>query len=252
VIDHWWQTETGWGIVANCVGLEQLPVRPGSPTKPVPGYDVQVLDEHGDQAPAGEIGALCVKLPLPPGCSPTLWGGDDRWIAAYLAQYDGYYLTADAGYIDEDGYVYVMSRTDDVINTAGHRLSTGAIEEVLAGHPDVAECAVVGIADDLKGQVPIGLAVLKAGVDRDRSEIGRELVARVRDEIGPVAAFKEVRVVAALPKTRSGKILRGTIRKMADGEEWRMPATIEDAAVLDDLRGVLADMGRAPSAATGV
>jgi propionyl-CoA synthetase len=250
VIDHWWQTETGWGIVANCIGLEQLPVRPGSPTKAVPGYDVRVLDEHGDQAPAGEIGALCVKLPLPPGCSPTLWGGDDRWIAAYLAQYDGHYLTADAGYIDDDGYVYVMSRTDDVINTAGHRLSTGAIEEVLAGHPDVAECAVVGIADDLKGQVPIGLAVLKAGVERDASEIGRELVARVRDEIGPVAAFKEVRVVAALPKTRSGKILRGTIRKMADGEEWRMPATIEDAAVLDDLRGVLADMGRAPSAAS--
>jgi len=250
VIDHWWQTETGWAIVANCLGLERLPVRPGSATKAVPGYDVQVLDEHGHQAPAGEIGALCVKLPLPPGCSPTLWGGDDRWVDAYLSQYDGYYLTADAGYIDDDGYVYVMSRTDDVINTAGHRLSTGAIEEVLAGHPDVAECAVVGIADDLKGQVPIGLAALKAGVERDPFQIAAELVTRVRDEIGPVASFKEVRIVSALPKTRSGKILRGTIRKMADGEEWRIPATIEDPAVLDDVRHVLADMGRAPSAAT--
>ncbi|HET7170630.1 MAG TPA: propionyl-CoA synthetase [Gaiellales bacterium] len=251
VIDHWWQTETGWPIVANCVGLERLPVQRGSATKAVPGYDVRVLDEHGSQAPAGEIGALCVKLPLPPGCSPTLWGGDDRWVDAYLSRYDGYYLTADAGYIDDDGYVYVMSRTDDVINTAGHRLSTGAIEEVLAAHPDVAECAVVGIADDLKGQVPMGLAVLKAGVERERSQIAGELVARVRDEIGPVASFKEVRIVKALPKTRSGKILRGTIRKMADGEEWRIPATIEDVTVLDDLRHVLADMGRAPSAATG-
>jgi len=251
VIDHWWQTETGWPIVANCVGLERLPVQSGSSTKAVPGYDVRVLDEQGNQAPAGEIGALCVKLPLPPGCSPTLWGGDDRWVDAYLSRYDGYYLTADAGYIDDDGYVYVMSRTDDVINTAGHRLSTGAIEEVLAAHPDVAECAVVGIADDLKGQVPIGLAVLKAGVERERSQIADELVARVRDEIGPVASFKEVRIVKALPKTRSGKILRGTIRKMADGEEWRIPATIEDVAVLDDLRDVLSELGRAPSAATG-
>jgi propionyl-CoA synthetase len=251
VIDHWWQTETGWAIVANCIGLERLPVRPGSPTKAVPGYDVQVLDEHGAEAHAGEIGSLCVKLPLPPGCSPTLWGGDDRWVDAYLSQYDGYYLTSDAGYVDEDGYVYVMSRTDDVINTAGHRLSTGAIEEVLAGHPDVAECAVVGIADDLKGQVPIGLAVLKAGVERAPSEIAAELVTRVRDEIGPVASFKEVRIVKALPKTRSGKILRGTIRKMADGEEWRIPATIEDETVLDDVRHVLADMGRTPSAASG-
>jgi propionyl-CoA synthetase len=250
VIDHWWQTETGWPIAANCIGLEHLPVRPGSSAKAVPGYDLRVLDEHGAAAPAGEIGALCVKLPLPPGCSPTLWGGDDRWIEAYLSQHDGYYLTADAGYIDDDGYVYVMSRTDDVINTAGHRLSTGAIEEVLAAHPDVAECAVLGIADDLKGQVPIGLAVLKAGVERERSEIAAELVARVRDEIGPVASFRQVRIVAALPKTRSGKILRGTIRKMADGEEWRVPATIEDPAVLDDLGEVLADMGRTPSGAT--
>jgi propionyl-CoA synthetase len=251
VIDHWWQTETGWAITANPVGLERLPVRPGSSAKAVPGYDLRVLDDEGKQAAAGEIGSLCVKLPLPPGCSPTLWGSDQRWVDAYLSQFDGYYLTADAGYIDEDGYVYVMSRTDDVINTAGHRLSTGAIEEVVAGHPDVAECAVVGIADDLKGQVPIGLAVLKSGVEREHHEIAAELIARVRDEIGPVAAFKDVRIVHALPKTRSGKILRGTIRKMADGEEWRMPATIEDATVLDDLGHVLAEMGRTPSAATG-
>jgi propionyl-CoA synthetase len=250
VIDHWWQTETGWPIVANCLGLERLPVRPGSATKAVPGYDVRVLDDHGTEMPAGKIGSLCLKLPLPPGCSPTLWGGDDRWVEAYLSEYDGYYLTADAGYIDDDGYVYVMSRIDDVINTAGHRLSTGAIEEVLAAHPDVAECAVVGIADDLKGQVPIGLAVLKTGVERGRPEIAAELVARVRDEIGPVASFKEVRIVTALPKTRSGKVLRGTIRKMADGEEWRIPATIEDPAVLDDLREVLLGMGRTPVAAT--
>ena len=251
VIDHWWQTETGWPIAANCIGVEHLPVRPGSSAKAVPGYDLRVLDEQSNQMPAGEIGALCVKLPLPPGCSPTLWGGDQHWVDAYLSHYDGYYMTADAGYIDDDGYVYVMSRTDDVINTAGHRLSTGAMEEVLAAHPDVAECAVVGIADDLKGQVPIGLAVLKAGVERGRSEIAAELVARVRDEIGPVASFKQVRIVRALPKTRSGKILRGTIRKMADGEEWRIPATIEDPTVLDDLGEVLAEMGRAPSAATG-
>jgi propionyl-CoA synthetase len=250
VIDHWWQTETGWPIVANCLGLERLPVRPGSATKAVPGYDVRVLDDHGTEMPAGKIGSLCLKLPLPPGCSPTLWGGDDRWVEAYLSEYDGYYLTADAGYIDDDGYVYVMSRIDDVINTAGHRLSTGAIEEVLAAHPDVAECAVVGIADDLKGQVPIGLAVLKTGVERGRPEIAAELVARVRDEIGPVASFKEVRIVTALPKTRSGKVLRGTIRKMADGEEWRIPATIEDPAVLEDLRDVLLGMGRTPVAAT--
>jgi propionyl-CoA synthetase len=250
VIDHWWQTETGWPIAANCIGLEHLPVRPGSSAKAVPGYDLGVLDEQSSQMPAGEIGDLCVKLPLPPGCSPTLWGGDQHWIDAYLSHHDGYYMTADAGYIDDDGYVFVMSRTDDVINTAGHRLSTGAMEEVLAAHPDVAECAVVGIADDLKGQVPIGLAVLKAGVERGRSEIAAELVARVRDEIGPVASFKQVRIVRALPKTRSGKILRGTIRKMADGEEWRIPATIEDPAVLDDLGEVLAEMGRSPSTAT--
>jgi propionyl-CoA synthetase len=250
VIDHWWQTETGWPMACNCMGLEQLPIKPGSPTKAVPGYDLRVLDEAGQEVPAGTIGAICVRLPLPPGTSPTLWGSDERWIEAYLSQYPGYYLTADAGYVDEDGYLYVMSRIDDVINTAGHRLSTGAMEEVLSGHPDVAECAVVGIADSYKGQVPVGFVVLKAGVERESADIVGELVARVREQIGPVASFKDARVVRALPKTRSGKVLRGTIRSMADGEEWRMPATIEDPGVLDDLREILVEMGREPTAAT--
>jgi propionyl-CoA synthetase len=250
VIDHWWQTETGWPIAANCMGIESLPVKPGSAGRPVPGYDVQVLDDAGDALSAGEIGAICVRLPLPPGCTPTLWNATDRWIATYLAQYPGWYLTADAGYIDGDGDLFVMSRTDDVINTAGHRLSTGAMEEVLSGHPDVAECAVVGVGDALKGQVPIGFVVLKSGVDRPDGEVTAELVDRIRDEVGPVASFKEARVVRALPKTRSGKVLRGTIRAMADGDEWRMPATIEDPAVLDDFREVLVGLGRQPSAAT--
>jgi propionyl-CoA synthetase len=249
VIDHWWQTESGWPMLANCMGIETLPVKPGSPARAVPGYDVRVLGEDGGELPPGEIGAICVRLPLPPGFSPTLWNATDRWISTYLERYPGWYLTADAGYADEDGYLYVMSRIDDVINTAGHRLSTGAMEEVLAGHPDVAECAVVGIADELKGQVPVGFAVLKAGVDRPDDEVAAELVARIRDEVGPVASFKEARVVRALPKTRSGKVLRGTIRAMADGETWRMPATIEDPAVLDDFRAVLIDLGRDPSAA---
>jgi propionyl-CoA synthetase len=239
VIDHWWQTETGWAIAANCMGIEPLPVKAGSPTRAVPGYDVRVLDEAGEDAEPGEIGAICVRLPLPPGCTPTLWGSDERWVEAYLSQHPGNYLTGDAGYLDDDGYLFVMSRIDDVINTAGHRLSTGAMEEVLAEHPDVAECAVVGVADSLKGQVPIGFVVLKAGVDRDEDEIGDELVAAVRDRIGPVASFKQARVVRALPKTRSGKVLRGTIRKIADGEEWKMPATIEDPAVLDDFQAML-------------
>src|SRR5262245_1747283 len=246
VIDHWWQTETGWPMAADCLGIEALPVKPGSPTKAVPGYDIQALGEDGTPLPAGDIGALCVRLPLPPGCSPTLWGSDERWIEAYLSRYKGWYLSGDAGYLDEDGYIFVMSRIDDVINTAGHRLSTGAMEEVLARHPDVAECAVVGVADTLKGQVPVGFVVLKAGVGREHDEIASELVDAVRDEIGPVASFKEARVVAALPKTRSGKVLRGTIRRMADGDEWRMPATIEDAGVLDEFHRVLADMGREP------
>ncbi|HTI35185.1 MAG TPA: propionyl-CoA synthetase [Miltoncostaea sp.] len=249
VIDNWWQTETGWPIASNPIGIEPLPVKPGSPTVAVPGYDVQVLGEAGDILAAGEIGAICVRLPLPPGCTPTLWNATDRWIETYLSQYPGWYLTADAGFMDEDGYIYVMSRTDDVINTAGHRLSTGAMEEVLSGHRDVAECAVVGIADSLKGQVPVGFVVLKAGVDRPEDEIVQELVGRIRDEIGPVAAFKDARVVRALPKTRSGKVLRGTIRSMADGQEWRMPATIEDPAVLEDFKDVLVGLGRQPSAA---
>ena len=250
VIDHWWQTETGWAIAANCVGLGALPVKPGSATKAVPGYDVRILDESGGELAPGTIGAICVRLPLPPGCSPTLWGSEQRWIDEYLSAYPGYYLTGDAGYVDDDGYLFVMSRTDDVINTAGHRLSTGAMEEVLASHPDVAECAVVGVADDFKGQVPIGFAVLKAGVDRDPDEVGGELVALVRERIGPVASFKTARIVRALPKTRSGKVLRGTIRKMADGERWGVPPTIEDPAVLDEISGELAGLGYPVSHAT--
>ena len=252
VIDHWWQTETGWAIAANCVGLGALPVKPGSATKPVPGYDVHILDEDGDEVQAGTTGAICVRLPLPPGCSPTLWGSEQRWIKEYLSAYPGYYLTGDAGYVDGDGYVFVMGRTDDVINTAGHRLSTGAMEEVLASHPDVAECAVIGVADDYKGQIPLGFVVLKAGADRDPDEVGGELVALVRDQIGPVASFKTARVVRALPKTRSGKTLRKTIRKMADGERWGIPPTIEDASVLDEIRGELDYLGYSATPPTGL
>ena len=243
VIDHWWQTETGWPIAANCVGLERLPIKPGSATKAVPGYDVRILDDNVQEVAPDTIGAMCVRLPLPPGCSPTLWGSDERWIEAYLSRYPGYYLTADAGYVDEDGYLYVMSRTDDVINTAGHRLSTGAMEEVLASHPDVAECAVIGVADQFKGQVPLGLAVLTADAKRDPDEVATELVALVREQIGPVASFKTARIVSALPKTRSGKTLRGTIRKMADGEQWSVPPTIEDATVLEQVGHTLEEAG---------
>jgi propionyl-CoA synthetase len=232
------------------VGIELLPVKPGSAGKPVPGYDVRVLDDGGDEVAPGTIGAICVKLPLPPGCAPTLWGSDERWTDTYLSRFPGHYMTADAGYVDEDGYVFVMSRTDDVINTAGHRLSTGAMEEVLAGHPDVAECAVFGVADQLKGQVPIGFAVLKAGVERDPAEVSAELVARVREQIGPVASFKHARIVSALPKTRSGKVLRGTMRNMADGQDWRVPPTIEDRAVLDDIAAKLEDLGYPAGART--
>jgi propionyl-CoA synthetase len=239
VIDHWWQTESGWPMAANSVGLERLPVKPGSCTKPVPGYDIRILDEDGHEMPRGQSGAVCVRLPLPPGFAPTLWGGDDRFVEAYLSRYEGFYLTGDAGYLDEDGYLYVMSRTDDVINTAGHRLSTGQMEEILASHPDVAECAVVGVADEYKGQVPIGFAVLKAGVRRSGDEVAAELVALVRERIGPVASFKTAVIVEALPKTRSGKTLRATIRQIADGEAWSVPPTIEDAAVLDDFAQLL-------------
>ena len=243
VLDHWWQTETGWSICANCVGIERLPVKEGSPTKPVPGMDVHVLNSEGKPCDANEIGALVVKLPLPPGTFPTLWNAKERYVEAYLDEFPGYYKTADAGFIDEDGYVFVMARTDDIINVAGHRLSTGGMEEVLASHPDVAECAVVGVADAMKGQVPIGFLVLNAGVDRAHEEIVGEEVQRVRDQIGPVASFKTASVVARLPKTRSGKILRGTIQKIADDQEWKMPATIDDPVILDEITVALGAMG---------
>jgi propionyl-CoA synthetase len=239
VIDHWWQTETGWPIVANLRGLEPLPVKAGSPSVPVPGYDVVVLDERGAPVPAGTEGAICVRLPLPPGTLPTLWQDDERYVASYLGTFDGFYLSGDGGYVDEDGYVYVMGRTDDVINVAGHRLSTGSMEAVLAAHPDVAECAVIGAADAMKGQLPRGFVVLKAGHDVDETKLADELIAAVRDEIGPVAAFKDVSVVPALPKTRSGKILRKTMRQIADGEDPAVPSTIEDASVLDRLKPAL-------------
>src|SRR5829696_3339925 len=239
VVDHWWQTETGWPIVANPRGLEPLPIKPGSPSVPVPGYDVRVLDGAGAERAAGEEGAIALKLPLPPGTLPTVWGDDSRFVEGYLSAYPGHYLTGDGGYVDEDGYVFVMGRTDDVINVAGHRLSTGAIEAVLAAHPAVAECAVIGVADAMKGQVPRGLVVLKAGVDADEAALAAELVALVRDRIGPVAAFKRVDVVPALPKTRSGKILRKTMRGIADGRDEPVPSTIEDPAVLDALRPAL-------------
>jgi propionyl-CoA synthetase len=239
VVDHWWQTETGWAICANCLGIQQLPVKDGSPTKPTPGWNLCVLDEAGNPLPPGELGSLAVKLPLPPGAFPTLWNAPDRFIESYLAAFPGYYNTGDAGIIDEEGYAFILSRTDDIINVAGHRLSTGGMEEVLADHPDVAECAVLGIADAMKGEVPMGLVVLSAGVTRDHAEIVNELVQSVRDRIGPVAAFKLAAVVERLPKTRSGKILRATIRKMANGESVTVPATIDDPAILIEIRQVL-------------
>ncbi len=245
VIDHWWQTETGWAIAANCMGLEPLPVKPGSPTKSVPGWDVRVLDETGNEAPRGQIGAIVVKLPLPPGALPTLWNNDERYISSYLAEFPGYYSTADAGYMDDDGYVYIMARTDDVINVAGHRLSTGGMEEVLSRHPAVAECAVVGVADSFKGQLPVGFIVLKSDIDRSHDEIVKEIVQMVRDQIGPVAAFKQAVVVDRLPKTRSGKILRGTMQKIADKQPWNMPATIDDPAILGEIKQALESIGYA-------
>ena len=240
VVDNWWQTETGWPIASNLRGHGMsLPIKAGSPTVPMPGYDVRVVDERGDEVPAEHEGSIVVRLPLPPGCLPTLWRDDERYAADYLARFPGYYLTGDGGHLDRDGYLFVMGRTDDVINVAGHRLSTGALEAVLATHPAVAECAVLGVQDRLKGQVPRGLVVLKSGVTSDRAVIETELVQLVRDEIGPVAALKQVDVVAALPKTRSGKLLRRTMREIADGKEPRIPSTIEDRSVLDDLREVL-------------
>ena len=243
VIDHWWQTETGWSIAATCLGIDKSPYRVGSPGRAVPSWDIQVLDTAGHPVPAGEIGAIVVKLPMPPGCLPTLWNNDDRFVESYMAEYPGYYKTGDAGYLDEDGYVFVMARTDDIINVAGHRLSTGGMEEVLAAHPDVAECAVVGAADKLKGQVPLGFLVLKSGVSRSGEEIVAETVKMVREQIGPVAAFKEAVIIQRLPKTRSGKILRGTIQKIADGEDYPMPATIDDPAILDEITIALQSIG---------
>jgi propionyl-CoA synthetase len=241
VIDHWWQTETGWPIAINPVGIDLLPVKPGSAAVPAPGYDVTVLDGDGNEQGPDEIGAIVIKLPLPPGTLSTLWKADDRYAEAYLSMYPGHYLTADAGYKDGDGYVYIMSRIDDIINVAGHRLSTGAIEEVLAAHPDVAESAVIGVADPMKGQVPFGFVVLNAGADRDPTDVEAELIQMVRDRIGPVAAFKRAVVVARLPKTRSGKILRSTMRKIADGEHWSMPATVDDPVIFDEIIVALGD-----------
>jgi propionyl-CoA synthetase len=247
-VDHWWQTETGWAICANQLGLHRFPVKPGSPTKATPGWDVQVLGNDGHPLKAGEIGALAGKLPLPPGTFSTLWNAEKRYFDGYLAEYPGYYKTGDAGYIDADGYVYVMTRVDDVINVAGHRLSTGQMEEVLAGHPNVAECAVIGASDDLKGQVPLGFVVLKAGVNRPDAEIVKEIVALVRDKIGPVAAFKQAVVVKRLPKTRSGKILRGTMQKIADSQAYKQPATIDDPAILGEILDSLKPLGYAKDA----
>ncbi|WP_439365597.1 propionyl-CoA synthetase [Bradyrhizobium sp. DASA03005] len=235
VIDHWWQTETGWCIAGNPVGLGMLPVKHGSPTVPMPGYQVDVVDEAAKPVGPNTMGSIVIKLPMPPGCLPTLWNQDARFKEAYLSEFPGYYKTSDAGYKDEDGYVFVMGRTDDIINVAGHRLSTGGMEEILASHPDVAECAVLGVKDAIKGEVPCGFLVLKAGVKRPPAEIEREIIALVRDKLGPVAAFKLAITVGRLPKTRSGKILRGTIKKIADGESWTMPATIEDPKALDEI-----------------
>ena len=247
VYDHWWQTETGWTIAGNPAGIEALPVKIGSPTVPMPGYDVQILDDAGHPVPDGELGAIAVKLPLPPGTLPTLWNAEERFRKSYLNTFPGYYETGDAGMKDEDGYLYIMARTDDVINVAGHRLSTGAMEEVLASHPDVAECAVIGVGDDLKGQLPMGFLCLNSGCNRPHDEIVKEVVKLVRDQIGPVAAFKLATVVDRLPKTRSGKILRATMVKIADGEEFKMPATIDDPAILDEIRAALIPMGYAKS-----
>ena len=245
VIDHWWQTETGWTIAGNPIGLGQLPVIYGSTTVAMPGYDVQILDDEGHRVPTGDLGNIVLKLPLPPGCLPNLWNAEQRFRDAYLTEFPGYYQTSDAGYIDADGYLYIMARTDDIINVAGHRLSTGGMEEVVAAHPDVAECAVIGVNDKLKGQMPLGFLVLNAGVNRELSEIEQEVVQLVRKKIGPVAAFKKAIPVKRLPKTRSGKILRATMQKIADCEDWKMPATIDDPEILDEITGYLKEHGMA-------
>jgi propionyl-CoA synthetase len=243
VIDHWWQTETGWPVAGNPIGLGALPVKHGSPTVPMPGYVLEVLDEGGKPVPPDTMGAIVIRLPLPPGCLPTLWNADERFRDSYLAPYPGYYNTSDAGYLDKDGYVWVMGRTDDIINVAGHRLSTGGMEEVLASHPAVAECAVIGVKDALKGEVPCGFVVLKSGVQKDPAEVETELVSLVREKIGPVAAFKLAITVGRLPKTRSGKILRGTMKKIADGDAWSMPATIDDPVILTEIGDALKQRG---------
>jgi len=245
VIDHWWQTETGWPITANCIGIEAFPMKPGSSTKPVPGFDVKILDRSGRELGPNHEGVVAVKLPLPPGTLPTLWQADQQFKESYIVPYPGYYYTSDGGYQDDEGYCFIMGRMDDVINVAGHRLSTGSIEEVVAEHPAVAECAVIGAADSLKGQLPVGLAVLKAGVDRDHNELKGELVRMVREQVGPLACFKQVAVVARLPKTRSGKILRGTMRRIADDRTYRMPSTIDDPSTLDEIKIALRGIGYA-------
>ncbi len=243
VVDHWWQTELGWPAIANCQGIEPMPIKPGSSSVPVPGFNLQVLDEAGNEVPRGQIGNLVIKLPLAPGSLPTMWNNEAGYVENYLTRYPGYYLTGDAGFIDEDGYVSIMSRIDDIINVAGHRLSTGAMEEVLASHPDVAECAVIGVADELKGQLPVGLVVLKAGVDREPETIVGELVALVREQIGAVAAFKLAAIVKRLPKTRSGKVLRKTMRSIANGEDYTVPATIDDPLILEEITESLNSLG---------
>ena len=243
VIDHWWQTESGWAIAANCLGIEHLPVKPGSATRPAPGYDVRVVDASGAEVPAGSEGTLVVRLPLPPGNLKTLWQADERFVKSYMSPFPGYYFTGDGGYLDEEGYLFVMGRVDDVINVAGHRLSTGEMEEIISTHPAVAECAVVGANDQLKGQVPVGFVVLKAGVDADPDQLAAELAKMVRTQIGPIACYKQTAVVARLPKTRSGKILRGTMRKIADGEDYRVPSTIDDPTSLDEIAGAVKTIG---------
>jgi propionyl-CoA synthetase len=243
VIDHWWQTETGWPITANCMGIEPFPIKPGSSTKPVPGFDVHILDTSGAVLAPKQEGLVAIKLPLPPGTLPTLWQADERYLQSYIKVLPGYYFTADGGYMDEDGYTFIMGRVDDVINVAGHRLSTGEMEEIIATHPDVAECAVIGVCDSLKGQLPVGLAVLKAGSKKQPSEIQKELYQLIREEIGPLACYKDTAVVARLPKTRSGKILRGTMRKIADGEEYKVPSTIDDPAILSEIEEALKGIG---------
>jgi len=252
VVDHWWQTETGWAVAANCLGLSPFPVKPGSPTKPVPGYLVEILDEDGNALPPNKEGAVVIKLPLPPGSLATLWRNDARYIETYLSKYPGYYLTGDGGYIDEDGYLFIMGRVDDIIIVAGHNLSTGSMEQALASHADVAECAVIGVRDALKTQVPIGLVVLKAGVARAHGEIAAELVQVVRDQVGPVSNFKQVAVVSRLPKTRSGKVLRKTMRAIADGDDWTMPPTIDDPAILEEIAAALQTLGLARGTGTAI